>query len=194
MVNGKTEFVAGVATNLDRLDEHMKKLKTLSGNLGWHYSEKRAEIISLLKGIKSHIIYFYCHGEFGKNNTLFLQVGNGNEYIEGSILRANHILWENPSPLVFINGCHTTAVDPEQAINLVQDFIGSGGAGVIGTEITIFEPLACNFAEECLRLFLSGDSSIGEAVRNARLKLLKEGNPLGLVYIPFIIPSLHIKI
>lgn len=194
VIKGRTEFIAGVATNLDRLDEHMGKLKALSDNLGWHYSEHRTEIINLLRVIKSHIIYFYCHGEYGTNNTLFLQVGKGNEYIDGSILRANRIMWDDPGPLVFINGCHTTAVDPEQAINLVQDFVGSGGAGVIGTEITIFEPLACDFAEECLRLFLSGKSSIGEAVRSARLKLLKEGNPLGLVYIPFILPSLHIKI
>ena len=194
VVKGKTEIVTGVATNLRQLNEHMKKIRSLSSNLGWHYSENRIEIINLLKNIKSHIIYFYCHGELGTNKTLFLQVGNGNEYIEGSILRANHILWDNPSPLVFINGCQTIAVDPEQAINLVQDFIGSGGSGVIGTEITIFESLACNFAEECLSRFLSGNSSIGAAVRNARLKILKEGNPLGLVYSSFVIPSLYLNI
>ena len=193
VVKGKTEIVAGVATNLDRLDEHMRKLQALRSNLGWYYSEKREEIINLLKTTKAHIIYFYCHGVLGANKALYLQVGNGAEYIEGSNLRANRILWDNPRPLVFINGCHTTAVDPEQAINLVQDFVGSGGAGVVGTEITVFEPLACSFAEECLRLFLSGGSSIGEAVRSARLKLLKEGNPLGLVYTPFVIPSLRMK-
>jgi predicted hotdog family 3-hydroxylacyl-ACP dehydratase len=192
ILKGKAEIVAGVATNLNQLNEHMQKLQTLHSNLGWHYSDNRAKILELLKTTKAHIIYFYCHGGLA-NNVPYLQVGSGNDYIEGSNLRAYGISWDNPRPLVFINGCHTTALDPEQAINLVQDFVNTGGAGVIGTEITIFEPLACGFAEECLRLFLSGNSSIGEAVRSARLKLLKEGNPLGLVYTPFVIPSLRLK-
>ena len=61
--------------------------------------------------------------------------------------------------------------------------------GVIGTEITIFEPLATAFAEACLGHFLDG-VPIGKAIRLARLKLLQDGNPLGLVYIPFAVSSL----
>ena len=38
--------------------------------------------------------------------------------------------------------------------------------------------------------FLSG-VPIGEAVRGTRLALLKAGNPLGLVYIPFVMASLR---
>ncbi len=193
VVNGKTEIVTGVATNLDQVNDHMKKLQSLSTNIGWHYSENRLGIIDLLKKTKPHIIYFYCHGILSESETLFLQVGNSDEYIDGSILRAENIKWNNPRPLVFINGCRTAALDPDNAINLVQDFIGSGGAGVIGTEITIFESLACSFAEEFLRLFLFKKLSLGASVRNARLKLLKEGNPLGLLYTPFVIPSLHVE-
>jgi hypothetical protein len=33
--------------------------------------------------------------------------------------------------------------------------------------------------------------TIGEAVRHARLKLLKAGNPLGLVYVPFLRTFVH---
>jgi hypothetical protein len=64
-------------------------------------------------------------------------------------------------------------------------------SGVIGTEITVFEPLACAFAEECLRRFAGGDE-IGAAVRGARLALLHAGNPLGLAYIPFAPADLHL--
>jgi hypothetical protein len=85
--------------------------------------------------------------------------------------------------LVFINGCHTTALEPEKAIQFITPFIENAkAAGVIGTEITIFEPLASVFGEESLRRFLDSET-IGHAVRSARLKLLKDGNPLGLVYI-----------
>ena len=63
--------------------------------------------------------------------------------------------------------------------------------GVVGTEITIFEPLATAFAEECLAHFLN-EVPIGDAIRQARLKLLQDGNPLGLVYIPFVVSSVRL--
>ena len=120
-----------------------------------------------------------------------------NQY-QGELLRETlisagfQITEPETADIVFINGCHTTDLDPEQTINLVEAFVRRGGVGVIGTEITIFEPLACSFAEECLRQFMVEKLSIGEAIRKSRLKLLKEGNPLGLVYTPFVLPSLHI--
>ena len=92
-------------------------------------------------------------------------------------------------PLVFINGCHTTALTPERALDLVTSFVeNANAAGVIGTEITIFEPLACEFAEHSLKWFLDGEP-IGECVRRARVALLAKHNPLGLVYIPFVLGS-----
>lgn len=194
-VDGGPRLVVGVATNLDRLDDHMMALKNIRTDIVWSYSEKRLEILNNLKSPQSHLIYFYCHGGVTANNVPYLQVGDGkgSDFIDGSNLLAYRILWDGPNPLIFINGCHTTALDPEKVINLVADFVSSGSAGVIGTEITIFEPLACSFAEACLGYFLKDKSSIGEAIRMARLKLLGEYNPLGLVYTPFVIPSLHIR-
>jgi hypothetical protein len=52
--------------------------------------------------------------------------------------------------------------------------------------------LASAFAEECLKRFFAGDP-IGDAVRGARLALLKQGNPLGLAYVPFVLPSLRLR-
>ena len=51
----------------------------------------------------------------------------------------------------------------------------------LGTEITIFEPLAQAFAELLLPLFLAG-MPLGRAVRTARLGLLAQRNLLGLAY------------
>jgi hypothetical protein len=94
---------------------------------------------------------------------------------------------------VFLNGCRTTALEPELAFSLVSAFIEDCcAAGVIGTEITIFEPLACDFAEECLHHFFVNKLRMGEAVRRARLALLRESNPLGLVYIPFVHAGLQL--
>ena len=106
----------------------------------------------------------------------------------------NVIWWESPQPLVFINGCHTTALEPTQVLNFVDSFITwNHAAGVIGTEIAIFEALACAFSEECLRRFVIEGETIGEAVRGTRLTLLKHGNPLGLIYNIYANASLRLK-
>jgi hypothetical protein len=93
---------------------------------------------------------------------------------------------------VFINGCHTTALEPGTALSFVSRLVDTAeAAGVIGTEITTFEPLAGAFATACLRRFLAGEE-IGAAVRGARLELLGQANPLGLIYVPFVLPSMRL--
>lgn len=127
----------------------------------------------------------------------YLEVGKTDQWIPET-LSDEEISWpSNPRPLVFINGCHTTSLNPEIALNFVTPLVQEGVAsGVIGTEITIFEPLAVKFAEECLKRFLGAPPfdagmPIGDAVRGARLELLRLGNPLGLVYIPFVLAGLR---
>jgi hypothetical protein len=105
--------------------------------------------------------------------------------LTADVLFSERIHWTSPRPLVVINGCHTVAVEPEKVVEFVTALVGSAQAsGVIGTEVTVFEPLATVFGLECLQRFFAG-ASIGDSVRDARLALLKQGNPLGLVYVPF---------
>jgi hypothetical protein len=105
-------------------------------------------------------------------------------------IRHQRIRWTEPRPLVFINGCQSGAVEPELALDLVSGFVSTAGAaGVIGTEITVFEPLARAIAESVVTAFLAG-TPIGRAMRYARLGLLSEGNPLGLAYLTFALASL----
>lgn len=92
----------------------------------------------------------------------------------------------------FLDHASIDGQELQALIEFITPFIeNANAAGVIGTEITIFEPLASAFGEECLRRFLSS-STIGESVRGARLKLLKDGNPLGLVYIPYVLSNLRL--
>ena len=157
---------------------HEEKLKGLVPGLGWHYAQNREETLQLMKQEPAHLVYFYCHGGL-QEGVPFIQVGPLEERgITKDLLVDQDIFWESqPRPLIFINGCHTTALEPEQAYDLVTGFVEmANAAGVIGTEITVFEPLAVGFAEECLSHFLN-HVPIGEAVRLARLKLLGEKNP-----------------
>ena len=85
------------------------------------------------------------------------------------------------------------AVEPKYALNLVDAFVGGASAsGVIGTEITVFESLATQFADEFFTRFVDLYEPIREAVRRARLQVLTKGNPLGLIYIVYAAPGLHL--
>lgn len=170
---------------------HEKRLQEMG--VGWEYADSRDASLNMLKATESQVVYFYCHGGLTDKGVPYLLLGDkdGDWFVRSNLRR--RVRWEKIRPLVFINGCHTTQLTPERALDFVSGFVQtSGAAGVIGTEITIFEPLAVQFAEECLRRFLFEGETIGEAVRGARLHLLKKGNPLGLVYIPYALPALKL--
>jgi hypothetical protein len=156
-------------------------------------ADSRDEALQNMKRTKSEVVYFYCHG--GSADGLpFLNVGAlDDDWLTATMLFQKRIRWRQKRPLVFINGCHTTNLTPEIAMDFVNAFVStSHAAGVIGTEITIFEPLAVAFAETFFDCFLRRGQTLGEAVRSARLELLGQGNPLGLVYIPFALPGLRL--
>jgi hypothetical protein len=171
---------------------HEETLKALFKGFGWNYADNRSDTLALLRDAKAELVYFYCHGGVHMDRP-WLQVGPPNErVIDRGDFRREGIKWTEPQPLVFINGCHTTALTPERAIEFVSALMENAQAsGVIGTEITVFEPLATEFAHQFLPRFLAGVPA-GEAIRSSRLVLLKNGNPLGLVYIPFVLASLQV--
>ena len=174
--------------------KHETELRQLLLNDGWQYGATRADVLRLLKETRAQVVYFYCHGGVAGENTPFILVGPpGESGITPDNLLYHRVLWIDPRPLVFINGCHTAALEPKAGIDFVSGFVQTAkAAGVIGTEITVFEPLATAFAEDCLRRFIKSRTEIGEAVREARLALLKARNPLGLAYVAYVSPSLRL--
>ncbi|WP_309894635.1 CHAT domain-containing protein [Archangium sp.] len=178
---------------LTHRDAHVQKLRTQHTDANWDCRETRNEVLELLRNSQPHLVYFYCNGGLTQpEGHPYIRVGDSDEPgITRDNLVAYSIEWAESRPLVFINGCHTTALEPEIALNLVSGFIENAQAsGVVGTEITVFEETARTFAEHCLQGLFEGDT-IGRAVRDARRALLQQGNPLGLVYIPFVLPGLR---
>jgi len=156
------------------------------------YTDNRKDTFEALRK-SPHIVYFLCHGFYSDIGKFPYIVVGTNEAIFESDLSKQNIVWQSPRPLVFLNGCHTTAVDPLKAFNFIEPLISDCQcAGVIGTEITIFPELAKPFAEECLKRFAAGER-IGMALRNTRLTRLKKGDPLGLVYILFAQAGLRLE-
>lgn len=170
---------------------HQDLLHALFPGPRWSVADTREGVKKLLARSGSQIIYFYCHGGL-KGTTPYILVGKGPGITRDNI-RGFKWNWRTSRPLVFINGCHTSALQPSHAFDLVTGFIETAGAsGVIGTEITVFEPLACAFGEAFMDHFVNQRKAVGESVRLARLRLLQAGNPLGLAYIPFAVASLKL--
>ena len=159
----------GVSTdsNLVERAPHVNILHQLCPDPSWHYTESRNGLFGLMRTAPSQIVYLYCHAGV-QGRVPYLQVGPLAELgITRDNIRYQRIRWTEPRPLVFINGCQSGAVEPELALDLVSGFISTAGAaGVIGTEITVFEPLARVIAESALTAFLAG-APIGRAMRRA---------------------------
>jgi hypothetical protein len=195
--------IVAMSEEMDLYQTHLAALKTLtrSGSLlppTWTYADNYDQLFSLMNS-SPHVVYFYCHGGAlragSPGQDPFLKLGSTAHPFE--IHKSNFYgklnVYQSPKPLIFMNGCHTAAIDPLKMINLVEPLlVHAHCAGVIGTEITIFEEMATEFAQECMRRFLMGEA-IGPAIRNARLKVLSQGNPLGLAYIPFVNADLKLK-
>jgi CHAT domain-containing protein len=165
----------------------------LKTGLPQQVSLTRSEAIAAMQNTAAPIVYFYCHGGLDEIDGPYIEVGprNGPRIARNNL---RDIQWRGVRPIVIINGCHTTRVAPEEALELVSAFVTTAGAsGVMGTEITIFDSLATSFAEAFLEEFVNNARPAGEAVRHARLRLLKDSlNPLGLVYIPFVPSDLRL--
>jgi hypothetical protein len=189
-LDGRPQLAIGVSTDprLERRSEHSRRVLAMGTGA---IAESRAAFGDLAKSLHPHLVYLFCHGGFtAAEKVPFLVLGPpGSDGLDSTYLVDEEISWGNPPPrpLVFINGCHTTALGPEELGDLVGGFVKDANAvGVIGTEVTVFEPLACTFAEDVLAGFLAGTMTVGAAIRRARFDLLRVRNPLGLVYVPFV--------
>jgi hypothetical protein len=183
-------MVVGSTTDksFERRLQHLGRLQQLHVPIDWQLGEERDAVLDLLKETHPHVVYFLCHGVETEDGLPGLIVGDPDHpvAITPDNLRNAGVRWPTTRPLVILNGCRTTALDPTKPWNFVEPFLKRAHAsGVIGTEITIFEPLACDFAEEMLERFVGRDMTLGRAVRETRLALLRRRNPLGLAYVPY---------
>ncbi|SDN17847.1 CHAT domain-containing protein [Allokutzneria albata] len=187
--DGGARLVGGVYQDFASTAAHRDALRNLLPWKDYRLGEDRESTLAGLQG-DPQIVYFYCHG--GVSGAVpYLQVGRrGGPAITPDNLHERRVRWAWSRPLVLLNGCRTKDLEPERAIDFVSFFVEEALAcGVIGTEITVFEQMARQFAEEVLRGFLVRGEPIGAAVTRARVAMLANGNPLGLAYIPFVSPT-----
>ncbi|HZP54418.1 hypothetical protein, partial [Actinocrinis sp.] len=172
---------------------HLQQLRSLTPRVRMLSGSSRSEEFQILSQTDLSTVYVYGLVGDGPSDVLYLQIGAPGEqgFIHPADLRAARINWHGGGPLVFMNPVRAPAAPtgqeprPEWALDFARSFVTAcGAAGVLAPSVPLSEPLACAFGEECLRRFFSG-MTIGEAVRSARLALLKAGSPLGLSYVQF---------
>ena len=181
------------------LNKHVERLRaTLAGMTGavqLREGKDKASIETLL-GADLPFVYFFCHGErlnIADPNT-YLGVGNREKITAGDFIgwtgewydSLHKQIWDAVRPLVFINACHALAIEPETLVSYLDAFVGRGCAsGVIGTEVKVEQGMAMDVAENFVAAWMSGKSTVEEALRAIRIDYLKQGNLFGLVYTPY---------
>ncbi|MDQ1697333.1 MAG: hypothetical protein QOJ03_2686 [Frankiaceae bacterium] len=186
-------FTVGASSDkgLKERDGHLDRLHGLVGEQ-WNEARTRTALFELFKTVAPSVVYLYGHGGSSAGSAFF-EVGSGDD---GPIIRASlrgRADWRATRPLVFLNGCHSAALAPDAAFTYATGFLQTAHASaVVGTEIAVFEKLAVAFAEDCLHRFVVKRKKLGEAVLGARLSLLEQGIPLGLVYVAFGPSELHL--
>jgi hypothetical protein len=175
-------WLTAVNVNLGLVDEHVAELTALAQGegVGLGRLDDRATVLQRLEVDDPGVIYFYCHG---LDDPPRLSIGQ-DEPLNPSDLNLFDTRWNN-APLVFVNGCHTLAFSPESLSPFISRFVEDhGAAGVIGTEISVWEELAGEVAHEFFTRLLQGENA-GQAMLHTRRRLLRKRNPLGLVYTLF---------
>jgi hypothetical protein len=195
----KARVAVGVNCTLSLYDDHVKELAAASTKTPteWHNPGEydRGKILAMLQDPELAAIYFYCHaaGSAKDGTRLIFQGPNQDdpkEEIKPADLAGGEWLRR---PLVFLNGCNTAGYSPRALSRFFQKFVDDrAAAGVIGTEITVREQLACEMAKRFFMLFLNGMTA-GPALLNARRALLAKNNPLGLVYTLYASAALKLK-
>jgi len=186
--NANSSVMMGVSLELNEVAKHFDEIKGLR-NVDVQYMDSRQTIEKGLDSQDFQVIYFYCHGGRNEHDT-WLGIGKQEKLIPSDLF-ALELTWHLEHPFVFINGCHTTDVTPDDFILFNDAFADCSAAGVMGTEISITESLAQHFANGFLQRFLNG-MKVGIAIREQRLTMLKNYNLLGLAYTPYCSADLKI--
>ncbi|MFC8045242.1 CHAT domain-containing protein [Nocardia sp. NPDC057353] len=85
-------------------------------------------------------------------------------------------------PLIVLNACGSSRIDPSTSISFPQVFLENGNRGCIGTEVAIPDEEAAEFSRVFYRELLDG-ADVGLAAHRARSHLLHVfTNPIGLAY------------
>lgn len=183
------EIVIGVSESLSDWSPHINRLVSTFGG----YPTPMSSIDPLLDGLRRldlHLAYFYCHGG-RQGSKAYLGMGSRREVERLFPQYLKSVRWPDRHPFVFINGCRTVGVSPDDLLSFNKMFARAEASGLLGTEIAVPEELAQHVALKFFELFWQR-LPIGEVTQQVRLELLTRYNPLGLAYTPYCMATLRL--
>ena len=189
--------------DLTELEAHLEEIAKLQGvQLAApppNPAADREAIRSLLDS--SALVYFLCHGEYDdRQKEPYLGIGlrdatDLHRIYPSTVIswaRTGLRQWPDRHPLVMINGCHTSDLQPGEILNFVSAFGVAGAGGAIGTEISVRLPVAVEVARRLFAKILR-EVPMGQAMREVRWELANKGNLLGLAYTAYGLADLRLK-
>jgi hypothetical protein len=193
--NSQVKVGMGAYPGIPDVEPHRDEIQLLKKNpsISFEYNDERDAILKMLEIGGQHFYYFYCHGDLDQAQRFRLKVGPLQKpgFIESASLDPDDISWQVPKPLFIMNGCETMAVTPNLTHGFLHTLKRLGAAGIVGTEIKVWTQLARPFGVRLLSDMFQG-MSVGEAFLEARKYLLRQLNPLGLVYSYYAPATLHL--
>jgi CHAT domain len=155
--------------------------------------------------VPDQIHHFACHCDTragsSNNYSIELSGGDGRSYgislldLEAGV---GHLIGTNPTvkaslPLVFMNACGSSEIDPDRFGSFPKLFLSWRNRGFIGTETRVPDEFAAVFSEQFYTNLINGQP-VGEALRKAKVTLVETlKNPLGALYTMYADPDLHIE-
>lgn len=201
LVNAKAEmdyFRSNASFDPDEpWPEEALTAEAFSATLLRHVFDPRMLMDGSRRDVPDQIHHFACHCDtFGSatGHNLMLEGPDGRAMtMQLTTLRSkfveiarNRERVDCDMPLVFLNACGATAVDPLQIGSFVKFFLDNLNRGLIGAQIMIPSQFAAAFSEMFYTELAFNGLTVGEAMLRARRKLAeRKKNPLGVLYMHY---------
>jgi hypothetical protein len=151
----------------------------------WWQATDLPSLAAALRTTHPHLVYLYAHGQTVDDVPSLRLGGPDAPPILLTDVRRNlrRTGGNGTRPIIVINSDLGGDGLAKYAAAFAND-----AAGVVGPEVPLLAEDAAAFGEQLVRRLVGGQT-VGWAVRDARLDLLRDGSPLGLAYTPFIAPD-----
>jgi len=137
-----------------------------------------------------HILHFACHADYAEGGPHFVITRQFEVSLKKLEAYECHV---QGNPVVFLNACRTSQVNPTYFRSLARHFLSSGARALIATECEVPDSFAADFSKEIYRRFLR-HKPLGECVFAARHHFQsKFKNPLGLLYSLYGPPNVRLE-
>ncbi len=137
----------------------------------------------------AHIVHFACHCHTDKpfDSDWEIELGRPVAPLKVTLFDLRHGFKKSatsasPRPLVFMNACGTSVIDPTTSASFQRWFMANGHLGFIGTQTAVPDKVAAVFAGGLYEKLLAGHP-LGQAIVLARRRLVENcSNPLGILW------------